>query len=349
MKTAFILLIIFLANIQNDLLTQNINIWNEIINESNLEKRMILLKEYIHKFGNNKNTNTITMYLYLNLATTSYQLKNYENVISNGEKVLKFNCFQKMTDTIKTKLYFYLAYSYYILKKDFAKSYQYADLLIKISQAIREEHNPADKPNINIIVSAYQIQSSLLYNQGQKNPKKIKLALEKAIEAYKMDGSRINAEFIEKVAILLYDRFKLNTEAKNALSFLLDSQQNPKQKLLNILASWYLNENNYVKAIEYFEKSFKISKKSKTAYIIGIIYLKNKDSNNAMNFFAKAYVLDLYNQDTVHLKKSEKVLRPLFYNIGYINITHEELDKRFHDYLNKIRSELGINEVPPKS
>jgi hypothetical protein len=68
-----------------------------------------------------------------------------------------------------------------------------------------------------------------------------------------------------------------------------------------------------------------------------------------MNFFAKAYVLDLYNQDTVQLKKSEKVLRPLFYNIGYINITHEELDKRFHDYLNKIRSELGIDEVPPES
>jgi tetratricopeptide (TPR) repeat protein len=336
MKKAIIisLLILIVFSVSFLMADEKTDLWNKAISESNIEVRMVLLKEYDQKFGNQIDNNT--MFLYLNMTTAAFQLKQYEEAIVSGEKALAF---QDMSSQNKLNLYLYLANSYNVLKKDFDKAYQYADLIVKLGQDSREGADAVPGVDRKYIAPALRIQSRILYSTGLNNHEKMKEAATKAIEAYKADDSRSSAEFAENMSIELYNKTSLKKEAIAALSEVLDAQKSPKHTLLNVLASWYQKDNNAAKAIEYFNKSFEIRKNAKTAYNIGVIYNKMKDSNNAMNFFAKAYVLNSGNLS----EKSKDLFRHIFYNVIHKDKPAEEQDKLFQSYVNETKSTMGLN------
>jgi len=337
--TAFI--IIFL--ISAALLTggEKQDLWLKAVSEKDGKARLLMLEEFAEKFGSDKR---YFKNLHINLTKTSFFIKNFDKTILYGEKTISV---ENLEDNYKIEMYIYLANSYYVTKTDLDKAYQYAGLVIDISNSIKKGFKDSSKLGTQIdlryLVPALSIQSSVFYSKGKDKAENLMKAIEKVSEAFKYDKSKRITNKIFYYAIALYkkDASKMNI-ALAAVENAYTNAKEPDARYANIIANWYIKKNDKESAIKFYIKSYDITKKSKIATNIAIL-LNKKSPETAIKYFAEAYILGDYDKES----KAYKYMRQLWYNKLAKGKPQKEQDSGFDEIIASAKSRLGVDQESP--
>lgn len=294
--------------------------WTRISQESNLEAKLTLLQDYENRFGQDQDERT--KFLYLNLALTTYQLKQFEKTIMYGEKALAQ---PSLDPKNKLNLNLWLANSYNVTKTDLEKSYEYCEQVIRQARELKASEDGVKKYDKQYIAPALRIQIQTLYARGKKDPELIAQAATKALEAYAVEPVRKNADMVFSLSNGLY-RLKDTKKAIEFLEQLVEKESN-NARYLNSLAVWYSKLGNKPKAISYLERSFEIRRNVKTAYNIAVLS-QTSDVEKALRYLALAYKMNPSTQSRVY-----KLLRHLYYNVKTKGKVQEEQDQGFNALL----------------
>jgi tetratricopeptide (TPR) repeat protein len=315
--------------------------WRKAITEKDLNLRFQYLKEYEAEFGNKKDR--FLKFLYLNLADTAFQLKNYDESIQYGEKSLTF---EDIDDANKLRIYLSLANAFNITKKDPEKAYHYAGQVIELCEsAIQKlgttEQDPGKKEkqiarfNTFYVAPALRIQVLILYGKGKDNPETLKEAAAKACKAFEADKSKRSSDMVFSLAMNLYKK-KQTDAAIQALKVVLDEEK-PEYKQSYLLANLYNRKKDKTNAVKYFELAYKAERKPKLALNIGKLVYK-QDVNKGMKYFAEAFVLSNSNKQS----DAFKYLENLYFNRPDVKSKPPvEQEKGFRAFINAARVRLG--------
>ena len=286
--------------------------WTKAITEKDINLRLQYLKEYQAEFGDQKDK--FAKFLYINLAETAFQLTKYDEAIQAAEIAITF---PDLDDASKLRLFFNLANSYNITKKDLDKSYQYAGQLIDLATTlINQQQGEPDSEkrekfvtqyNTFYIAPALRIQAYVLYSKGKDDPASLKEMTEKACKAYQADKSQRSADMILAFASNLYKK-QLTDDAIKAMELILDKEK-PEYKYVYMLANLYLRKKNKEKSTAYFEEAYKLKREAKLALKLGqLLYKQNRDKG--IQYFSEAFVLGNSNKQS----DSYKFLENLYFN-----------------------------------
>lgn len=327
--------------------------WRKAITEKDTKLRFEYLKEYEALYGKKKDK--VARYLYLNLANAAYKLQNFDETIQYGEQALTF---AETDATNRLNVYFMLANSFKVTKKDMDKAQHYAqqtislanELIEKRRQAQSQEPGAAEKTEKFInnyktfyLAPALRIQSQLLYGKGKDDPALLKEAATKACEAFKTDESVRSADLTFTLAYRLFKK-KETDSAIAALETILNKEK-PEHKVSYLLANCYIRKNDKAKAAEYFELAYQSSKKANLAKKIGqLVYKSNKDKG--IKYFAEAFVLMNSNKES----DVYKYLENLYFNKPDVKSkSPADQEKGFRAVINAARARLGKEPVtaPP--
>jgi hypothetical protein len=324
--------------------------WQKAITEKNLELRLQYLKEYEAEFG--KKQDKFHKYLYLNLSETAFQLTQYDEAITFGEKALTF---EDLDDASKLRIYLSLANAYKITKKDMEKAYHYSGLVIEMGLRLIKHHENSEKTQakkekyINnykafYVGPAYRIQAQLLYEKGKDNPENIKEGAKKACAAYETDKTDRSSKLAFNFAVSLY-RKKLTDDAINTLEMIIDKEK-AEYSHSYLLANLYNRKKDKTKAAYYFELAYKADRKARLALNIGkLVYKEN--INKGIKYFAEAFVLSKSNKQS----DAYKFLQQLYFNQLAKDKSPAEQEKGFKAIINAARARLGLQplagEAPP--
>jgi tetratricopeptide (TPR) repeat protein len=313
------------------------DLYLKAVAEKNLETKMELLKEYVQKYGTTNDK--FLRFIYLNLADTSYKLKNYDETIQYGEKALEF---VDLDATNKLRLSFSLANSYNVTNKDVDKAFKYAKSIVDVCNTLieRAKNSEQDPEKAEQFISNYKkffvapalrIQGMILYNKGE-----IKPAADKAVEAFKNDQSEISSKMSFSLAVNLFKKGKMD-DAINVVEQIIE-QGKPKFHESNLLANAYYRKKNKSKAVEYFELAYKSKHKLDLAMRIGRLVHKN-EPNKGLKYFADAFILT--NED----KQSDayRYLEQLYFNrVAPKDKSSEEKEKEFKAIINAAKARLNV-------
>jgi len=314
--------------------------------EKDLPTKMELLKQYVEKYG--QQNDKYLMFIYLNLAETSYKLKNFDDVIRYGEVATGF---QEIDPTNKLNMMFFLANSYYNLQKEMEKGLKYGDSIIEVSNDLikKMEASEQDREKITQMVNnykqyfiapAYRLQSLILFAMGKDNDALILQAAEKAISAYDLDKSENSNKIVISLAGNLYQKNKFN-EAISVIERIID-KENPKFEEANFLGSLYYKIGNRDKSIQFLDIAYKSKHMLDLAMKIGQLVQK-KDPYKGINYFADAYVLSRYNKES----QAFKFLEHLYFNIIAKDKSPEERETGFKDIIEAAKTRLGTSSTEP--
>jgi tetratricopeptide (TPR) repeat protein len=309
--------------------------------EKDLPTKIELLKEYVQKYGDKKDK--FLRFIYLNLADATYKQKNYDESIQYGETALGF---EELDDNNKINLYFSLANSYYVTKKDFDKALEYtrnivdisSSLIKKMGESVQEKEkveNFEKKYHTYFIAPAYRLQALIWYAKGKDNAENIKQAANCALKAFDSDdGSENSAKLAFSLAGNLYKKNLIN-EAIAVTEKIID-KENPKYKEVYFLASMYGKKKDKEKAILYYEKAYQSKQKADLALRIGqMVYKKNIDKG--IRYFADAYILSELNKQS----DAYKYLEHLYFNEKAKDKSPEEKEAGFKAIVNAAKARLG--------
>lgn len=314
--------------------------WTKAITEKDINLRLQYLKEYQAEFGDQKDK--FAKFLYINLAETAFQLTKYDEAIQAAEIAITF---PDLDDASKLRLFFNLANSYNITKKDLDKSYQYAGQLIDLATTlINQQQGEPDSEkrekfvtqyNTFYIAPALRIQAYVLYSKGKDDPASLKEMTEKACKAYQADKSQRSADMILAFASNLYKK-QLTDDAIKAMELILDKEK-PEYKYVYMLANLYLRKKNKEKSTAYFEEAYKLKREAKLALKLGqLLYKQNRDKG--IQYFSEAFVLGNSNKQS----DSYKFLENLYFNNPDIKkLPPAEQEKGFRAIINAARERLG--------
>ena len=160
MKKITILIIMFITLGLSALLAldkEQTDAWTALVGEKDLQVKMQKLEAYYNKYGAKEDR--YSMYMYIHLAQTTYQLQQYDKTIQFGEKALTY---KEIDASNKLPLYLYLANSYNLTKKDLDKAYDYAEQIIVLANSLRSETQGNSAIDINYTAPALRIQVQLL-------------------------------------------------------------------------------------------------------------------------------------------------------------------------------------------
>ncbi len=308
--------------------------------EKNLESKIGLLKEYVTKYGEKKDK--FLRFIYLNLADTSFKLKQYDDTIQYGEIAMSY---EELDATNKLRLYFSLSNSYNLTKKDLDKAIFYADKMIEVSKSLIEQAEKAstDPEKTKQFVQNYKnyyiapacrIQAKILYDKGE-----IKKAADKALESYEQDKSKKSAAMAFSLGINLFKKKQI-LDAIATVEPVIDKEK-PTYREANFLATAYYKSNNKEKAIQYFELAYKTKQRKDLAMKIGRLVHKAQPQKG-LKYFADAYVLSELNKET----DAFKYLQQLYFNRIAKDKSAEEKEKGFKEVVNAAKARLGLGSVP---
>ena len=119
MKKIVILIIMLITVSLSGLLAldkEQTDSWIDLVGEKDLQVKMQKLEAYFNKYGGKEDRNS--MYMYLQLAFTTYQLQQYEKTIQFGEKALTY---KEIENSHKLQLNLYLANAYNLTKKTWTR------------------------------------------------------------------------------------------------------------------------------------------------------------------------------------------------------------------------------------
>jgi len=329
MKKQIVLLLIIMVVSSFFLLgDEKQDLWSRISQESNLEAKLTLLQEYENKFG--QELGEQSRFLYLNLALTTYQLKQFEKTITYGEKALTQ---QGLDQKNKLSLYLWLANSYNVTKTDLEKAHAYCDQVIALARELRSESDGASKYDTQYIAPALRIQIQTLYARGKQDPEMISQAARKGLEAYGVEPVRKNADLVFSLCNGLFN-LNRKDEAISIMEQLVE-KESENTRYLSALAIWYSKTGKKDQAISYLERAYRVRRNVKTAYNIAVLS-QSKDVDKAIRYLAEAYQMNPSTQSRVY-----KLLRHLYYNVKTKGKTQEEQDQGFNAALAAAKSRVN--------
>ncbi|MDY0297155.1 MAG: tetratricopeptide repeat protein [Acidobacteriota bacterium] len=306
------------------------DLWSRIGQENNLETKLALLQEYENKYAQDQGERLDV--LYLNLALTTYQLKQFEKTITYGEKALtQRNLDQKN----KLNLCLWLANSFNVTKTDLEKAYAYAEQVIVLARELKtaEGGDSAAKYDKQYIAPALRIQIQTLYARGKEDPEMMSQAAQKGLEVYNIEPVRKNSDLLFSLSNALFN-LNRKEEAVNIMEQLVEKETD-NTRYIGALAVWYSKMGNKDRAIDYLEQSYQIRRNVKTAYNIAVLS-QSKDLDKAIRYLAEAYQMNPSTQSRVY-----KLLRHLYYNVKTKGQTQEEQDQGFSSILSAAKSRLN--------
>ncbi len=286
MKKITILILLFITVGLTALLAldkEQTDAWTALVGEKDLQVKMQKLEAYYNKYGAKEDR--YSMYMYIHLAQTSYLLQQYDKTIQFGEKALTY---KEIDASNKLPLYLYLANSYNLTKKDLDKAYDYAEQIILLANSLRSETQGNSAIDINYTAPALRIQVQLLATKAQDPQIGLK-ALNKAIEAYKLDKSDKSAFFVVKLSELMRKSEKVEDAIRGIEAV---NQDKPSADYYNLLGKMYNQIKNMPKAIENFKASYVLKKNAQVAYNLGILLNQNQELDSAIEYLAESYLLN---------------------------------------------------------
>jgi tetratricopeptide (TPR) repeat protein len=319
------------------------------VSEQNPGLKIRLLKQYEQKYGQEQDN--YSKFIYIQLADTSFKVKDYDEAIRYGEQALGF---EDIAPTNKLLLFSVLANSFYVsqAQKNLQKSYDYAGSMIELAKwAIDKAKNSnleanqltefEDNYNAYYIAPAFRIQAMVLFSRGKEDAaaedNTIKEAAQKALDAYMLDKSEHSSRLVISLAGYLFQKDKLDDAA--AVVEKIFDETSPDDRLAGFLGTVYSRKGEKDKAVHYFELAYKTHKKVNTAMAIGQLVYK-KDIDKGIQYFADAFVLSHFDENS----RAFQYLRELYYNRKAKDVPAGEKEKGFKEIINAARVRIGVEE-----
>lgn len=320
------------------------DLYLKAVGEKNLETKIGLLKEYIDKYGTEKDDKYIK-FIYIQAVDTSYRLKNYDDTIRYGELAVGI---EGIDPSNKLNVLFEIANAFYITKKDLDKAMNYAESIIELSkEGIKElEKSGQDKARADQFINnykmfylapAYKLQALVLFNKNKDDAAIIKQAAEKALLAYEIDKSESTATQIFGYAYNLSTKSQFQEAISLAEKVL--NKENPKFNEVHFLGVLYFKIKDRDKALYYFETAYKLKPQADLALKIGQLVFKT-DAEKGIKYFADSYVLSNFNKET----DAYKYLQQLYFNEVAKGKTEDEKEEGFAAVIEAAKSRLGSAE-----
>ncbi|MCJ7524340.1 MAG: hypothetical protein MUP71_03850 [Candidatus Aminicenantes bacterium] len=330
-KLAFLILILITIALTGVLALdkEQTDSWIALVGEKDLKVKMQKLDDYYNKYGGKEDRNSI--YMYLHLAETTYQLQQYERTIEFGEKALTY---KEIESSYKLRLYLFLANAYNLTKKDLDMAYSYADKIIILARKLNSATQNNSIINNNYVAPALRIQVQLL--AGKPNdPQNAVNALNKALEAYQLDKSDKSANFV----LALSERMLKSNNLREAIRGVEAINQNkPQADYFKMLGLWYARLKDQDKAIENLKTSYQMKRNAKVAYDLGVLLNQNDNLDNALDYLAEAHLLN----DEKYSEEALKLLQHLIFFVKTKGQPLAEQEKVFNDVVGAAKTRLGI-------
>lgn len=334
----FLMVSVFVVGIRKE----QQQLYLKAVAEKDPEAKMGLLKEYVQKYGNKQDK--WLRFIYLNLSDTAFKLKNYDECIQNGEMALESG---EVDNANKLRVYFSLANSYYVTKRDMDKAYEYAQSVIDLSRTLIQQTRDTSQDQAQAeqfannyksfyVAPACRLQGLILYFKDKDNPENIKLAAEKAIEAYNEDKQDIYFQMAFSLATNLAQKRQYDA-AIDVAEKIIDKQK-PKYKEVDFLAKLYSRKKNKEKTLFYYELAYKSKPTATLARKIGQLVHK-QDAQKAVQYFADAFVISGMDKET----DAYKFLEHLYFNEVAKDKTPEEKEAGFKQVINAAKTRRGIS------
>ena len=332
----FLVVSVFLGGINKE----QQDLYLQAMNEKDPATKMQLLKDYLQKYGDKKDK--FVKFAYLNLSNSAYNLKEYEEAIQYGEEALSY---EDLDAANKLLISLALANSYYATKRDMDKAYQFSQSVIDIANGLIEQTKQAtaqdDQASQAVakyenfyLAPAYRLQGLILYFKDNNNPENIKLAAEKAIEAYKYHKIDTYYQMGFSLASNLAQKGKFDYAI--AIAEKIIDEQNIKYNEADFLAKLYMKKNKD-KAAHYLEIAYKSRPSADLAKKIGQLVHK-KDIEKAVHYFADAYVRGGMDKES----EVYKFLEHLYFNEVAKGKTPEEKEAGFQEVVSAAKARCGV-------
>lgn len=309
------------------------------VSEKDPQAKFDLLKQYLDKYGKKKDK--LMKFIYLNLSDTAYKLKYYDETIQYGESALQD---PEVDPGNKLRVYFSLANSYYVTKKDFDKAIQYSQSIIDLCKMLMDQAEKSDnqeqaQQTINnykkfYISPAYQIQAKSLFTKGKDNPENILQAAEKALEAYKLDLTETSSKMVFSLAGNLYRKGK-KAEAVKYVEAIFNKEK-PDLRQANFLATTLKRMKQKERALYYYEIQYRLKPKAGLAKRIGVMVHK-KNNQKGLKYFSDAFVLGGCNKGS----EVYRFLEHLYFNIITKGQKPEEQEQGFKEVIKAAEARTG--------
>jgi len=330
-KLAFLILILITIALTGVLALdkEQTDSWIALVGEKDLKVKMQKLDDYYNKYGGKEDRNSI--YMYLHLAETTYQLQQYERTIEFGEKALTY---EEIESSYKLRLYLFLANAYNLTKKDLDMAYSYADKVIILARKLNSATQNNSLIDNNYVAPALRIQVQLLAAKPN-DPQNAVNALNKALEAYQLDKSDKSANFV----LALSERMLKNDNLREAIRGVEAINQNkPHADYYKMLGLWYARLKDQDKAIENLKTSYQMKRNAKVAYDLGVLLNQNDNLDNALDYLAEAHLLN----DEKYSEEALKLLQHLIFFVKTKGQPLAEQEKVFNDVVGAAKTRLGI-------
>lgn len=327
------------------------DLYIKAVSEKDPGLKIQLLKQYEQLYG--ETGDKYLKFIYLQLAQTLFQVKNYDQVIQYGEKTLDSG---EIAPTNRLPLFYALANSYHTSQKDPDKVYKYAGAMIELAQWVINKAKTSDLQDLEkekleqfietykkyYIASGYRLQAMVLFSRAEDDVNALKEAAEKAVEAYKADESESSSRLAFSIAGQLFKKNDLDDAIVVAESIFAES--NPNGQIAGFLGTLYYRKGDKDKAVQYFELAYKADRKMKTAMTIGQLVYK-KDVDKGIQYFADAFILSNADENS----KAFQYLRELYYNKKAKDLAPAKQDKGFKEIIEAAKVRLGSQEVTGKA
>ena len=320
------------------------DLYIKAVSEKDLQVKIQLLKEYQQLYGQQQDN--YLKFVYIQLAESLFQVKNYTETIVYGEKALEYT---EIPATNKLTVLFALANSYYQTQKDLQKAFAYGTSMVEIAQWVMDKAKNSELEKDKLIqfidtyknfyiAPVYRLQAMIVYSKDKQNPEVIKEAAQKAISAFLEDQSENSAKL---VFFFAGELFKMNlTDDAIALSTQAFDESNPNPRFATFLATLYYKINDKEKAIHYFELAYKTDRDIKTAMKIGQLVYK-KDIDKGIQYFADAYIMSSFDENS----QAYKFLQQLYYHQKAKGLPAQEQDKGFNDIIQAAKARVGVENT----
>jgi len=319
------------------------DLYIKAVSEKDPGLKIQLLKQYEQLYG--ETGDKYLKFIYLQLAETLFQVKNYQEAIRYGEKTLASG---EIAPTNRLTLFYTLANSYHTSQKDLEKAFQYAGSMIELAQWVIDKAKTSDLSDLEkekldqfietyqkyYIAPGYRLQAMVLSSRAGQDVNAVKEAAGKAVEAYKADKSENSSRLAFSLAGELFKQNNLDDAIGVAESIFDES--NPNEQFAGFLGTLYYRKGDKDKAVQYFELAYKADRKMKTAITIGQLVYK-KDIDKGLQYFADAFILSNSDENS----KAYQYLRELYYNNKAKALAPGKQDMGFKEIIQAAKVRLG--------
>ncbi len=319
------------------------DLWVRAISEKNLESRLLYLEQFNDKYNKDKR---YFKNLFINLTKTAFQLRNFDKTIKYGETAITA---ENLEQNYKLELYLYLANAYNVTKSDLDKAYQYAGMVIDLSEnmkkGFKEGAKVIEQINKSFEAPSLRIQAVILYSKGNENPENLKKALSKVLDAFKIDGSVRSSDKVFSYAVALYKKNKSSIDdSLNAVLELNNKSEESNPRYLNLISHWYVVKKDKDNAVKYLRLLYDNKKKNSTALKLGQLLYKTSP-DKALEYFAESFVLSDEDKES----RAYKYLQQLWFNQVAKGKPAKEQDEGFKKLIETAKTRLKSPQDPEEN